>query len=271
MRLNKTFLITGATDGIGRQTALELARLGARVIVHGRSPEQAAAARDAIRRAAQTDRVEAAAADLSSLDQVRELADDVSRRFDQLNGLINNAGVFLNERRESADGYELTWAVNHLAHFLLTNLLLEPLLAGAPSRVITVSSAAHARGRIDFDDLNFERSFNGYGAYAASKLANVLFAFALAERWQADGITSNALHPGVIATKLLAAGFKSTGGSLSEGAATSVYLASSPEVETITGEYFDHKRVAAPSAAARDRDLQRRLWEVSARQVGLAA
>jgi NAD(P)-dependent dehydrogenase (short-subunit alcohol dehydrogenase family) len=201
----KVMLVTGATDGIGKATALELARRGARVIIHGRSVEKVARAKDDISRAASAAQVETAIADLGSLDQVRALAGDLLARFDRLDGLIHNAGVFMNERKLSADGFELTFAVNHLAPFVLTRELL-PLLRASHSRVITVASVAHNRGQIDFDDLNAARGFDGYRAYAQSKLANVLFANELAER-ERDYLTSNSLHPGVIGTKLLKAGF----------------------------------------------------------------
>lgn len=267
---DKTVLVTGSTDGIGKQTALELAQQGAQVIVHGRSVERARAACDDIRRATKNDRVGYVAADLASLADVRALAQHVLTAYDRLDVLINNAGVFMQQRHLSPDGYELSLAVNHLAPFLLTNLLLERLTASAPARVITVSSVAHQRGRMDFDNLNSEKNFGGYAAYAMSKLANVLFAYELAERVKQVNITSNALHPGVITTKLLAQGFNTTGSSLAEGAATSVYLATSPEVEGVTGRYFDKCRAVASSPASHDRALQQRLWSVSEYLTGLA-
>lgn len=266
---NKTVLVTGSTDGIGKQTALELAQQGAQVIVHGRSREKAQTARDDIRRATGNNRVGYVAADLASLAEVRTLAQHVLSEYDRLEVLINNAGVFAQTRLVSVDGYELSLAVNHLAPFLLTNLLLEQLQASAPARVITVSSVAHNRGRMDFENLNSEKSFGGYAAYAMSKLANVLFAYELAERVKAAGVTSNALHPGVITTKLLAQGFNTTGESLAQGAATSVYLATSPEVEGVTGQYFDKCRAVASSPLSHDRALQQRLWRESERLTGL--
>ena len=267
---NKTVLVTGSTDGIGKQTALELAQQGAQVIVHGRSADKARTVRDDIRRATGNDRVAYAVADLASLVDVRSLAQHVLMDYDRLDVLINNAGTFMQERTLSPDGYELTLAINHLAPFLLTNLLLDRLQASAPARVITVSSVAHNRVRVDFDNLNGEKSFGGYAAYALSKLANVLFAYELAERVKAAGVTSNALHPGVITTKLLASGFNTTGSSLAEGAATSVYLASSPDVHGVTGQYFDKCRAVASSPLSHDRGLQQQLWQISEQLTGLA-
>jgi NAD(P)-dependent dehydrogenase (short-subunit alcohol dehydrogenase family) len=234
----KVVLVTGSTDGIGQWTAQELARKGARVLVHGRSREKAERACEQIRQATGSTRVEPVLADLSEMEAVRGLARQVEERTDVLHALVHNAGVFMHERRLTPDGFETTFAVNHLAPFLLTHLLKPLLEKGAPSRVVVVASIAHQRGRIDFDNLQGERGFSGYGAYAASKLANVLYAEELAERWAPLRITANSLHPGVISTKLLKEGFGSTGDTVEEGARTSVYLASSPEVEGVSGRYF---------------------------------
>jgi NAD(P)-dependent dehydrogenase (short-subunit alcohol dehydrogenase family) len=224
-----TVLVTGATDGIGRATALALAARGATVLVHGRDPARAAAvAREANAVPGAPGDAESVVGDLASLAAVRALAAAVRARGAPLDVLVNNAGVAFRdaERRLSADGFELTFAVNHLAHFLLTRELLDLLAEAAArrggARVVTVSSELHARGRIDFDDLQGERRYGGTAAYAHSKLANVLFARALARRTAARGVTSNALHPGVIKTKLLREGFGSQGGAAVErGAATS--------------------------------------------------
>ncbi len=266
---SQTILVTGATDGIGRQAALELARQGARVLLHGRDERRGRAALEAIRRASGNDALEFLQADFASLGQVRALAADVRARHPRLDVVIHNAGVFMRERRLSQDGFELTWAVNHLAPFLLNALLVDTLQRSAPARVVTVSSATHQRAQIDFDDLQAERRYDGYRAYAASKLANVLFAFELAERLRGSGVTSNALHPGVIDTKLLRAGFGAGGAGLAEGAATPVYLAASMEIANVTGRYFVDQREAPASPAAHDQALRRRLWGVSERAVGL--
>ncbi|MFN7134432.1 MAG: SDR family oxidoreductase, partial [Myxococcales bacterium] len=262
-----TMLVTCATDGIGRQTALELVRRGARVLVHGRDPEKTARTAEAL---AKDGRAEPLVADLASLAQVRQLAREVEGRTGQLDVLLNNAGVFMNERRLTADGFETTFAVNHLAPFLLTNLL-RPLLERTPgARVVTVSSVAHHRGQLDFGNLQGERRFDGYGAYALSKLANVLFTLELAERLAGSGVTANCLHPGVITTKLLKAGFGMSGAPVASGAATSVYLATSDEVRGVSGKYFADCQEAPLAPAAGDADARRRLWDESARLVGLA-
>lgn len=275
----KTILITGATDGIGRATALQLAGRGARVVVHGRDPDKVEQVMEAIR-ATHKDALEphAAVADLSSLDSVRELGRSVGESFPALDVLINNAGVFMNERILSADGFEMSWAVNHLAHFLLTHLLRKNLAAAEGARVVTVSSIAHTRGRIHWDDLQLERHWEtgrrptpraGYVAYAQSKLANVLFANALARRIEDEGITSNSLHPGVIGTKLLMKGFGMGGASTDDGAATSVYVASADELAGVSGRYYSDSREIEAAEHALDEEAQERLWALSEKMVGL--
>ncbi|MEZ4297794.1 MAG: SDR family oxidoreductase [Polyangiaceae bacterium] len=260
-----TLLVTGATDGIGRQTALSLARRGARVLVHGRTRAKAESTRDDLRTDSRSPHVEAVWGDLSSFAEVRALAAQVSELAPRLDVLLNNAGVFMNERRLSPDGFELTFAVNHLAPFLLTHLLLPSLRESPSPRVVNVSSVAHTRGAIDFDDLDLARRFDGYRAYAASKLMNVLFSFDLARRLRSPLVAVNALHPGVITTKLLREGFGSTGASLESGAATSLRLATDPALAAVTGKYFSDQREATPAKMASDRALQERLYTVSAR------
>ncbi|BCK88743.1 hypothetical protein MIZ01_2549 [Sideroxyarcus emersonii] len=262
----KTILITGATDGIGLATARELARQGCELVLHGRSEEKARRACDAVRAVAPAAVLHSASADLADLAAVAGMARELAARLPRLDVLINNAGVYMTERRISHDGFEMTLAVNHLAHFLLTGRLLAVLKRSTAPRVVTVSSMVHAGGRIPFDDMDCERNFNGYQAYANSKLANVLFANELARRepW----LTSNSLHPGVIGTKLLHAAFSMPGGSVAEGARTSVYLATSPEVAKLTGRYFDVCTETAAAAPALDRQLAQRLWTWSERAVG---
>ena len=262
----KIVLVTGATDGIGKATALELARRGWRVILHGRSPHKLNQARAEIAGAVSGALLESVSADLGSLAQVRALAADLLGRFDRLEALVHNAGVFLQERQLSPDGFELTFAVNHLAPFALTFGLL-PLLRASRARVVTVSSVAHNRGRIDFDDLQAARSFDGYRAYAQSKLANVLFANELAAR-ESGQLTSNSLHPGVIGTKLLKTGFGIGGASPAQGAETSVYLVTSPEVETVSGRYFSDRRETPAAPQALDHAAQKRLWTLSEQLCG---
>jgi NAD(P)-dependent dehydrogenase (short-subunit alcohol dehydrogenase family) len=266
----KTILVTGSTDGIGRQTALELLRLGHRVIVHGRSPDKTTAAAEGLRTESGSQAVDAWPAELASLAALRAAAPALLASHPKLDVLLHNAGVFMNERRLSVDGFELTFAVNHLAPFLLTHLLAPALEAAAPSRVVVVSSVAHGRGPLDFADLQLQTGFTGYAAYARSKMCNVLFASELAERWKEKRIAANSLHPGVVGTKLLKEGFGMDGNdSLAQGAATSVHLAVAPEVEGVTGKYFSSRREAALGRYARDPEVRRKLWEESARLTGL--
>ncbi len=266
---DKVILITGSTDGIGRQAALELAALGSTVIVHGRDASRGKTVVEEIQTATGNQKVDLFTADLSSQKQVRQLATEVTRRYDHLHVLINNAGVFMNERQVTEDGLETTFAVNHLAPFLLTNLLLDLLKKSAPSRIITVSSVVHTRGRIDFDNLQAEKKFGGYDAYALSKLANVLFTYELARQLTGSGVTANCLHPGVIGTKLLRNGFNTSGSSPADGAETIVYLAVSPEVEQVTGKYFQDKLGTPSSQETYDQDLRKKLWSISEKLTGL--
>jgi len=267
---DKTVLVTGATDGIGKQTALELARMGARVLAHGRNSARAEAVVEDIRRASANERVAPVVADFASLRQVRDMAGEILAEYERLDVLIHNAGVFMAERRLSEDGIEMTLAVNHIAPFLLNHLLLDLVKRSAPARIIVVSSTTHQNARIDFDRLPGPGPFDGHEAYAMSKLANLLFAFELAERLTGSRVTANALHPGVIDTKLLRTGYGAQGASVEAGAATPVYLASSPDVATTTGQYFARQRIAAPSPLAHDRDLRRAVWDISERLAGIA-
>jgi NAD(P)-dependent dehydrogenase (short-subunit alcohol dehydrogenase family) len=241
-------LVTGATDGIGKQTALDLQKKGHEVLVHGR-------------------KTPSYAADFGSLDEVRKLAAEVLAKHPKLDVLVNNAGVFVHKRALTKDGFETTFQVNHLAPFLLTHLLLGALENG---RIVNVSSMAHASGSLDWKNLQGETDYDGYDAYARSKLANVLFTIELARRLGANP-TVNALHPGVVSTKLLKEGFGSRGpDSHEEGAATSVFLATSREAAGKTGGYWVRSRIATPSPAARDPQAQRRLYELSASMTGIS-
>lgn len=267
---DKIVLVTGSTDGIGKQIALELAKLGATVLLHGRSAERGEKALADIRAACRDPHLDFFLADLSSQRQVRLLAAQVQARYDRLHVLINNAGVYTKRREFTEDGLELTFAVNHLAPFLLTNLLLERLKKGAPARIITMSSMLHQRSLVDFNNLQGERFYDGNQAYGLSKLGNVLFTVELAQRLQGTGVTANCLHPGAINTKMLRAAFSGMQGeSVAAGAATPVYLATAPEVAGLSGYYFDNKRSAKPSPLAQDLELRRKFWEVSASLTGL--
>jgi len=259
-------LVTGATSGIGRATALELARRGLRVIVHGRDESRCRRVADEVARE-YGDIVPYLVADFTSLDDVRRLAEDV-RALGHLEVLVANAGRYMRYCDVTPDGYETTFQVNHLAHFLLVNELLDTLEASSPARIVVVSSEAHRSGHIDFDTLTCEHRYHGYRAYANSKLANVLFAYGLAERLDPSRVTANALHPGNIATKLLhdIAGVGGDfGRSPEEGAETSVYAATAPELAGVTGEYFVQQRPHRSSEESHDLEIREQLWRVSAR------
>ncbi len=267
---NKTVLITGSTDGIGKQTALELARLGAQVWLHGRDANKAQAAQAEIGSKSGNPPAGFFVADLSSQAEVRRLAAEVLERLPQLHVLLHNAGVNPKERILTVDGLELTFAVNHLAPFLLTQLLLERLRQSAPARILSVNSVGHLRTpAINWDNLQGEQVYKSWHVYCLSKLGNMLFTVEQAARLAGSGVTVNALHPGVIDTKLLREGLGIPGAPVEEGARTSVYLATAPEVAAISGKYFDACQVVAHSPLADDAELRRRFWDVSARLTGL--
>jgi len=261
----KTVLVTGATDGIGRETARQLVARGLHVLVHGRSESKAVQHADELSRETHGAQATPVWGDLSSMREVVALAQQVQARASALDVLINNAGVYEKRRHLTVDGFERTMAVNHFAPYLLTRLV-GPLLSAAPAgRVVTVSSIAHQSGDLELGDLTFARGYDGYEAYAASKLANILFTRALARRLEGGKVTANALHPGVIDTKLLHAGFAIKGASVQQGARTSVYLANTDEVAGVSGKYFVDCREATPSRAACDDRLAEELWAESGR------
>lgn len=278
----KVVLITGGTSGIGKATAKALAAMGAEVVVHGRNRKRGEQAAEEIRRESASDKVSLLLADLAVQDEVRRLAKEFEASHDRLDVLVNNAGLIADRRTETPDGIELTLAVNHLASFLLTNLLLDLLKKSAPSRIINVSSEAQRQAkRIDFDNLQGERRYGAFRIYGQSKLANVLFTYELAEWLHDTGVTAFAMHPGGVNTNfgkgnrslmsLLFRVFKPFMRSSEQGADTVVYLATSPEVEGMSGEYFSDREVAKPAEGAYDEAARKRLWEVSEELTGLRA
>jgi retinol dehydrogenase 14 len=270
----KVCLITGATSGIGKATAMGLADMGASVVMVGRDRGRGEAALAEIKEKSANGSVHLLLANLSSREEIHRLADEFKEAYPRLDVLINNAGVFRSERTTTPDGLETTFAVNHLAHFLLTDLLLDVLKASAPSRIVNVSSGDHSNGTIDFDDLQGEKGYKGAKAYSQSKLANVLFTYELAWRLEGTGVSANCLHPGAGIRTNFGSGVSGVLGftvralkplmkSPEKGAETSIYLASSPEVEGLSSRYFAKKAGARSSVVSHDERLARRLWEVS--------
>jgi len=270
----QTILVTGSTDGLGLEVARRLAAGGARVLVHGRDPERLERARDALGDGADRGRAGGFVADLASLERVRRLAGDVAGRVDRLDALVNNAGVATpGPRLESADGHELTFAVNYLSHFLLTLELLPLLRESTPARIVNVASIGQRA--IDFDDVMLERDHGWFRAYCQSKLAQVMFTFELAVRLAAAGeseVTVNALHPATLMdTKMVRQSFGRSLSSVEEGANATLRLAADPELEGVSGRYFDGFDEGAADAQAYDEEARRRLWELSEELCGVAS
>ncbi len=276
----KVVLITGGTGGIGKATAIGLATMGARVGITGRDLARAEQAASDIRAASANSAVDAFAADMSSQAEVRRLAVSVLDAYPRLDVLVNNVGGFWAHRHLTVDGLERTFALNHLAPFLLTSLLLDRLKASAPARVVTVSSGAQSMGRIDFDDLQGARSYSGQRAYNQSKLANVMFSNELARRLDGTGVTANSLHPGVVRSNFGAEDQARWFAVMShvilpllktpaQGAQTSIYLASSPDMDGVTGRFFANRKSKRPNKTAFDSEATARLWNVSAGLVGV--
>lgn len=270
-------MVTGANSGIGKETAVALARMGATVVMVSRDRQKGEAAMAEVRTRSRHERVELLLADFASQQSIRRLAADFRAGHPLLHVLVNNAGAFNARRTVTANGYETTFAVNHLGYFLLTNLLLDTLKAAEPSRIVNVSSRGHSGATINFDDLHKERGYGGMGAYGQSKLANVLFTYELARRLEETGVTANCLHPGGVMT-----GFgKNNSGFFkavftvayiigrpflltpAQGAETPVYLAASPDVEGVTAKYFVKKTAVRSSDISYDEGIARRLWQVS--------
>jgi retinol dehydrogenase-12 len=281
----KVVVITGGNSGIGKETAVELARMGAHVLIAARNPSRAAAAvKEVQERTSAGNRVETMPLDLASFASVRAFADAFTNAHDRLEVLVNNAGGVLSKRSVTGDGHESQFQVNHLSHFLLTNLLRDTLVRSAPARVVNIASVAHksARKALDFDDLDYERRrYRGFRVYGETKLMNILFTRELAKRWDGTDVTANAVHPGFVASNFAKEGDLGWWGnigmpltrpfsiSLQQGAVTPVYVASSPDVEGITGQYFVKCKVTGPRPAALDDDTAARLWEISAELTGV--
>ncbi len=277
----KVCVVTGANSGIGKATAMGLAQMGATVVIVCRDQAKGEGAQHEIKEKSGNDGIDLMLTDLTSQASIRQLAENIQQRYQQVHVLINNAGGVNLTRRETSDGLEATFAVNYLAPFLLTNLLLDKLKASSPARIVNVSSESHQSGYIKMDDLELEKGYRLMRAYGQSKLALVLFTYELARRLQGAGVTANCLHPGFVATNIGQNGVGSVGRSIvklifsrlgispEEGAKTSIYLASSPEIEGITGKYFIKSIPVRSAPISYDETLQRQLWEVSAKLVNL--
>lgn len=270
----KVCLVTGATAGIGKAAAAGLAAQGAEVIITGRNPQKARECVEQIKSESGNQSIQYLLADFSDLQQVRDLAAAFKERCSHLDVLINNAGAFFNRRIETCHGVEMTFLVNHLAPFLLTNQLLDILQTSAPARIVNVSSDAHKYGRLNFNDLGFKHGYFGMTAYGRSKLANILFTYELARRLNGNGVTVNAVNPGHVATDIWKNDFSTLGPALKyvmslfaltpqQGADTLIYLASAAEAEGITGQYFFERKAVPSSAPSQDEKTARQLWEIS--------
>ena len=277
----KVCIVTGANSGIGKATSLGLAQMGATVVMVCRDRTKGEEAQNEIKTKSGNNAIDLLLAELSSQDSIRQLVENFQQHYMQLHKLINNAGGVNLSRRDTVDGFEMTFAVNYLAPFLLTNLLLDKLKASAPARIVNVSSESHESGYIKMDDLQLEKKYRLMRAYGQSKLALVLFTYELARRLQGTGVTANCLHPGFVATNIGQSGvgrvgrsivkliFSSLGISPEEGAKTSIYLASSPDIEGVTGKYFVKSIPVRSAPISYDESLQRQLWEESAKLVNL--
>jgi NAD(P)-dependent dehydrogenase (short-subunit alcohol dehydrogenase family) len=278
MDKNSIVVITGANSGIGKATSIELARTGASVIMACRSKERGEEALNDVKALSGNNSVELMLCDLGSLESIRDFCSDFKQKYKQLNVLINNAGVILPGYHQTAEGFELHFGVNHLGHFLLTNELLDILLASAPARVINVTSGAHKSGKIYFEDINLKKKYNFWRAYSQSKLANILFTYELAERLKGTGVTANCFHPGAVATRmgvnrdtgfgtLITRLLKPFFQTAEQGAKTAIYLAASDDIEGVTGRYFYKKRPVQSSKSSYDRASAIKLWDLSEKLV----
>jgi retinol dehydrogenase-14 len=280
--VNKIILVTGSTDGIGKETATALASLGAEIIVHGRNPEKTQKTVREMKATSNNEQISYLIADFTDLNQIREMATELQEKYTRLDVLINNAGVYNSRRIDTDTGVERTFLINHLAPFTLTNLLLPILKSSAPSRIINVSSQVHSMGRLDFEDLGFKKGYFGMMAYSRSKLANLLFTYELDRRLKGSGVTVNTLHPGHVATNIWGDAAPLIGSAVirlmkwislspEEGADNSIYLASSPDLDNISGQYFMKREPVRSSSMSYDRETAARLWQVSEELTGITS
>jgi len=277
---DKVVMVTGANSGIGKSASIALAKKDATVVMVARNKERGEASRSEIVTKSGNNSIDLLLADLSSLESVRQLVAEFRKKYSKLHVLINNAGLFNQRRRVTTDGYENTFATNYLAPFLLTNLQLDLLKASAPSRIINVSSVGHYNGHINFDDLNLEKEYGGWKAYGQSKLALVLFTHELAKKLQGTGVTVNAVHPGTVATNIWSRPLGPVGfimalpklfmTSPEKGAETIVYLASSSDAKSLSGEYLEKLKVKKSSDESYNEEIAQRLWDVSAKLTRLS-
>lgn len=273
---DKVCLITGATSGIGKETALALAKEGATIVFTARNTEKGEKVKHEIIEATSNRNIETMYCNLASLESIRDFVDSFKNKYKNLHVLINNAGIWETKRKESADGIELTFAVNHLAPFLMTNLLLDMIKSSAPSRIINLSSDAHKPAKLNFKDIEGKNSWSSFGSYAQSKLCNILFTKKLSQILDGTGVTVNCVHPGLVNTtlfdkmnSLLTALFSPFMISSKRGAQTSIFLATSDDVKDISGEYFSKKKVITPSKVAKSIENAEKLWEISKRYTGV--
>ncbi|TFF89471.1 MAG: SDR family oxidoreductase [Promethearchaeota archaeon] len=258
----KIILITGSTDGMGKQAALDLLKKGAHVIIHGRNKEKAENTANELKMDSKSEKIDYVWADFTRLDEVREMAKQVHQKADRIDILINNAGVYQTEKQITEEGLEYTFVINHLSHFLLTNLLLDIIKKGNASRIVNIASQVQLDS-INFNNLNAEQRFSGTHAYALSKTCNIMFTYELAERLKDSGITVNCLHPGVINTKLLRQGFGPIGQPVEVGAENEIWVATSPELDNITGKYFKNRTAQRSSEVTYDQEARDKLWGIS--------
>lgn len=265
----KICIVTGATDGIGKVTARELARQGATVIGIGRNPAKIEAVRREIGETAGS--LEFLTADLSSQADIRRIADEFKSKYDRLHVLVNNAGALIMDHRQSVDGIEMTFALNHLGYFLLTNLLLDTIKVSAPARIVNVASSYHRNGKIDLDQIAQPATYDGFQVYGTSKLANIMFTYELGRRLAGTGVTVNACNPGFVNSNFQAAAGLNFRGNLTpeQGANTQLWLATAPELDGVTGKYYDSRQETRTIPVSHDENLARKLWDYSAELVGL--